>query len=217
MAKSSAASRKSIFQRSSRQPYTAGANTSHCSRITGADGNGCRHTLYVNRYLDSSNKTIANFNEDADVTTTTVPGGRLAAKNLTLWREGRIPFREGDREYNGVFLGWDRSHGIGSYSITLPPKPMKDWKLTSQSFLTVSIAAYDEQDQDMDEKAGVTDLTIAAEDESGVVARVPLSRFGHRVTADRRTFYEARASGSGILQKPLRASVSKYPDTIERI
>jgi len=133
-------------------------------------------TLYVNRYLDSSNETIANFNEDADVTTTTVPGGRLAAKNLTLWREGRIPFREGDREYNGVFLGWDRSHGIGSYSITLPPKPMKDWKLTSQSVLTVSIAAHDEQD--MDDKAGVTDLTIAAEDERGIVARVPLSRFG---------------------------------------
>jgi hypothetical protein len=132
-------------------------------------------TLYISRYLDSSNNTIANFNEDADVTTTTIAGGRLTAQNLALWREGRIPFRDGDRECNGVFLGWDRSHGAGSYSIALPATLSKEWKLTPQSVLTLSIAATDESEM---EEAGVPDLTVAMETEDGAVGRALLSRFG---------------------------------------
>ncbi len=128
-------------------------------------------TLYVNRYLDSSNRTIASFNEDADVTTTTIPGGRLSAKNLTVWREGRIPFRDGDRGSNGVFLGWNRRDEKASYSISLPPG-----LATAQSGLTLSIAASDEMETD--EKYGVTDFTVAMEAENGAIAKVPLSRFG---------------------------------------
>lgn len=128
-------------------------------------------TLYVSRYLDSSNKVVANFNEDADVTTTTVPGGRLAANYLTVWREGRIPFRDGDREYNGVFLGWDRSHGPASYAVTLPRL-----SLTGRSVLTLSIAASDEPETD--ETPGTTDFTVAMETEDGAIAKLPLSRFG---------------------------------------
>jgi dienelactone hydrolase len=130
-------------------------------------------TLYVNRYLDSSNTVIANFNEDADVTTTTVPGGRLAGKNLAVWREGRIPFRDGNREYNGVSLGWNRSHEKASYSITLPPG-----FATAQTVLTLSIAAQEDDDAEPDEKPGTTDFTVAMESNDGAVARLPLSRFG---------------------------------------
>jgi dienelactone hydrolase len=36
-------------------------------------------TLYINRYQDSTDHVIANFNEDADVTTTTSPGGHITA------------------------------------------------------------------------------------------------------------------------------------------
>ena len=133
-------------------------------------------TLYVNRYADSSNKTVANFNEDTDITTTTVPGGRLAAKNLSIWREGRIPFRDGDREYNGVFLGWDHDHGTGSYTIALPHGLISDWGLASQSFLTLSMAASDESETK--EEPTATDLTVALETEDGATARVPLHRFG---------------------------------------
>jgi dienelactone hydrolase len=128
-------------------------------------------TLYVNRYLDSLNRTIANFNEDADVTTTTIPGGRLRGKNLTVWREGRIPFRDGDRGSNGVFLGWNRRDEKASYAITLPPG-----LVTAESVLTLSIAASDETE--MNEKYGVTDFTVAMEAENGAIAKLPLSCFG---------------------------------------
>jgi len=130
-------------------------------------------TLYINRYLDSSNKVIADFNEDADVTTTTIPGGRLAGKNLTIWREGRIPFRSGDRAYNGVFLGWNHRHENASYSITLPPG-----RATPQSVLTLAAAAYKDDDVEAGEKSGTTDFTVAMMAEDGAAARLPLSQFG---------------------------------------
>jgi dienelactone hydrolase len=129
------------------------------------------NTLYINRYLDSSNKVIANFNEDADVTTTTAPGGRLAGQHLAVWREGRIPFRDGNRESNGVFLGWNHSHQKASYSITLPPG-----LATARSVLTLSIATSDETETD--DKFGMTDFTVAMEADNGAIAKLPLSRFG---------------------------------------
>ena len=46
-------------------------------------------TLYVNRYQDASYVPLAIFDEDADVTTTTAPGGHMAGENLSIWREGR--------------------------------------------------------------------------------------------------------------------------------
>jgi len=61
-------------------------------------------TLYVNRYQDASYVPLASFEEDADIATTTAPGGHIAGDNLSVWREGRIPWRQGDRGYNGVFL-----------------------------------------------------------------------------------------------------------------
>ena len=79
-------------------------------------------TIYINRFLDASYLPLANFSEDADVTSTTAPGGRITAERLSIWREGRIPWRAGDREYNGVFLGWNRENNnkVPSYSIGCP-------------------------------------------------------------------------------------------------
>jgi hypothetical protein len=157
-------------------------------------------TLYVNRYLDSSSKVVSDFSEDADVTTTTIPGGHLQARDLTLWREAKIPYRSGDRDYNGVFLGWNRTHAknspvppAGSYSIDLPPTLAGDWKLNKQSVLTMSVAVTDETapsadkktpkdkkkdpDQESDEKPAVTDFTIALETQDGTTVKLPLSQF----------------------------------------
>src|SRR5262249_39119421 len=61
-------------------------------------------TPYINRYQDATYEPLADFQEDPDLTTTTAPGGHIAAENLSIWREGRIPFRRGDRGYNGVFV-----------------------------------------------------------------------------------------------------------------
>ncbi len=122
-------------------------------------------TLYMDRYLDSSNRVIADFSEDADLTTTTVPGGKIEGQNLSEWREGKIPFRNGDRGYNGVFLGWN-GH-TASYSLSLPEG------LADQSdVLTMSVAVTADGEDE-----SPTDFTVAMESENGVEVRLPVSRF----------------------------------------
>lgn len=123
-------------------------------------------TRYLDRYLDSSNKVIADFSEDADLTTTTLPGGKLAGQNLSEWREGKIPFRNGDRGYNGVFLGW--VNNTASYSITLPEPGLAD----EGSLLTMSIAVTAGS-----ENESPTDFTVALQSDNGAEVRIPVSRY----------------------------------------
>ncbi len=147
-------------------------------------------TFYISRYQDPSYQAVANFSEDPDLTTTTVPGGRIAASNLSIWKEARIPYRRGDRAYNGVFLGWNREANapVPEYSVTLPDgfKP--------ERMLILSIAVTDQKapppgkDEDdgknkkeekKDEKpAETTDFTVELDAAGGAAAQLPLSRFG---------------------------------------
>jgi hypothetical protein len=153
-------------------------------------------TLYMNRYLDASYRIISNFSEDADVTTTTVPGGHIQAQNLSIWREDPIPYRQGDRGYNGVFLGWNHqpSAPVAVYSISLPATLAKEWSLGANSILTMSLAvtedkadppgkkpgdkSKDDDKEDKKKKPEPTDFTVEIETSDGAVSRQPLSHFG---------------------------------------
>lgn len=103
-------------------------------------------TLYVNRYQDASYVPLAGFQEDADLTTTTAPGGSIAGEHLSVWHEGHIPWRQGNRDYNGVFLGWNRAKGApaATYTLTLPDGASANWQLTEGSTVELSVAAMDE-------------------------------------------------------------------------
>ena len=103
-------------------------------------------TLYENRYQDASYVPLASFSEDADLTTTTAPGGSIAGENFSVWHEGKIPWREGDRDYNGVFLGWKRAKGApaATYTLTLPAGAAAKWQLGEGSTVELSVAAMDE-------------------------------------------------------------------------
>ncbi|MBV9301434.1 MAG: hypothetical protein JOY62_05660 [Acidobacteriaceae bacterium] len=157
------------------------------------------NTLYVSRYLDSTNRIVSDFTEDTDVTTTTVAGGRLAGDGLTVWREGRIPYRQGDRDYNGVFLGWNSVSAkkrsdppTPVYAITLPENLARDWKLDRQSVITLSMAVTDEKaplpgkkakdeaeenEKESKQKPETTDFSVELETAAGISARLPLSKF----------------------------------------
>jgi hypothetical protein len=123
-------------------------------------------TWYIDRYQDSSNEVIADFSEDADLTTTTVPGGKIEGRNLSEWREGKIPFRNGDRGSNGVFLGWNAGEQA-SYAVTLP-----SGLAAKDSLLSMSIAVTADGEEDRP-----TDFTVALESDNGVAVKLPLSRF----------------------------------------
>ncbi len=151
-------------------------------------------TIYINRFQDPSYVPLAGFQEDADITTTTAPGGSIAGEKLSIWREGRIPWRGGDRDYNGVFLGWNRAKNApaAAYTITLPEGAAAQWKLGRASTVELSMAALDEDaplpGKKKDEKAKEPDKSKKKERESpdftielvtndGVTASAPVSRF----------------------------------------
>jgi hypothetical protein len=150
-------------------------------------------TLYINRYQDSSYMPLAGFQEDADITTTTAPGGRIAGENLSIWREGRIPWRQGDRDYNGVFLGWNRAKGApaAAYAILLPDGAAAKWRLGATSAVELSVASLDEDaplpgkkkdeekkpDESKKKDRESPDFTIELETGDGAIVRAPVSRF----------------------------------------
>jgi dienelactone hydrolase len=157
-------------------------------------------TIYFNRYQDASFVPLANYSEDPDLTTTTAPGGHIEGESLSIWKEGRIPWREGDRGYNGVFLGWNRVKDApaATYSLTLPAGAAANWHLGAESTLELSVAPMDEdvdppgkkKEEDKDKKKEEKkkeeskkkerespDFTIELVDSKGGMASAPVSQF----------------------------------------
>jgi dienelactone hydrolase len=160
-------------------------------------------TIYFNRYRDASYVPLASFDEDADLTTTTVAGGHIEGENLSIWNEGPIPWRDGDRGYNGVFLGWNRAKDApaATYTLTLPAGAAANWHLSANSTLELSVAPMDEdvslpgkkKDDDKDKKKAEEkkkeedkskkkerespDFTIELVTTDGATASAPVGRF----------------------------------------
>jgi dienelactone hydrolase len=160
-------------------------------------------TIFFNRYRDASYVPLASFDEDADLTTTTAPGGHIEGENLSIWNEGKIPYRDGDRGYNGVFLGWNRAKDAppATYTLTLPAGAAANWHLSGNSTLELSVAPLDEdvslpgkkKDDDKDKKKAEEkkkeeeksqkkerespDFTIELVTSDGVTVSAPASHF----------------------------------------
>jgi dienelactone hydrolase len=150
-------------------------------------------TYYASRYQDAGYKVVANFNEDADVNTTTLAGGQIESEGLSVWREGRIPVRDGKRDYNGVFIGWNRTGEKAgapapAWWITLPEGGLV---LGPQhSVLNLSIATSDEEaplpgkkdeekkPEEKKKEPSRIDFTVELEARDGRVMSQPLSKFG---------------------------------------
>jgi hypothetical protein len=166
-------------------------------------------TLYINRYQDASYVPLAGFQEDADITTTTAPGGHIAGENLSSWREGRIPWREGDRDYNGVFLGWNRAKGApaATYTVTLPARAATEWRLSAASTVELSVAALDEDaplpSKKKDEKEKEPDKSTNKERESPDFTIELVTIDGATATA--------QASRFAAIPPPLKETFTKLP------
>ncbi len=101
-------------------------------------------TIYLNLYTDSSYKVISNFKEDFDLTTTTIPQGRISTNDLTYWREDYLPlrFRSIHQEAKGVFIGWQiNSPDDPYYQINLPANSSYEWGLNKSSNLLISLTS----------------------------------------------------------------------------
>jgi dienelactone hydrolase len=160
-------------------------------------------TIYFNRYRDASYVPLASFDEDADLTTTAAPGGHIEGENLSVWNEGPIPWRDGDRGYNGVFLGWNRAKDApaATYTLTLATGAAANWHLSANSTLELSVAPMDEdvslpgkkkdddkgkkkteekkkeEDKSKKKERESPDFTIELVTTDGVTVSAPVSRF----------------------------------------
>jgi dienelactone hydrolase len=174
-------------------------------------------TIYINRFQDASYVPLASYQEDADITTATAPGGRIAGEKLSIWREGRIPWRGGDRDYNGVFLGWNRAKGApaASYSITLPEGAAAKWQLSKASSIELSVAALDEDaplpgkkkddkkkpDDAKKKQRESPDFTIELLASDGATASAPASRFAAIPPPLKETFTKLAAIEGAAYEK----------------
>jgi len=138
--------------------------------------------IYINRYEDSDFIIIADFEEDFDVTTTTITGGRLHGENLNTWKEAHVPYRTRDdstQENSTVVLDWDyggqqdpNSTEIGSYTINLDSEIVTEIDLNRDASIIFSIGAENEEQYEP------LDLTIELCDSDGNCAALPLGSVG---------------------------------------
>lgn len=64
-------------------------------------------TIYLNQFEDSSFKPIANFDEDFDLVSTTLAGGKATGRNLSVWREQEIKLKWEKKGSRALFAGWN--------------------------------------------------------------------------------------------------------------
>ncbi len=107
-------------------------------------------TMYVTRYGDAHERTLASFDEaDIDLTTGTAHGVRLRGDSLSVWREFDIPFRvtNGSQRNSAVRLGWNNSPAgrdstprwPARFSVTVPDSLRRAWRVGTESAVTLSL------------------------------------------------------------------------------
>ena len=111
-------------------------------------------TMYITRFQESGYKTLANFEEDVDVTTGSVAGVSLTGDSLSTWKEDALNLRWQNTPMNdnAVWLGWNR-HIAGndttklgkpaSYTIAMTDSLTRSLHIDPQSSVYLSIAPTD--------------------------------------------------------------------------
>jgi dienelactone hydrolase len=140
-------------------------------------------TIFLHQYQDADTRMIATYEEDLDLTTTTLPGGALSAESLTIWREQPAEAKRGDMGDQTVYLGWatPQAEDTPRYSVLFPRQRLTP---TEDSVLVFAMADADEDatpaiegDNDAEGAGELIDLTVEVVDDAGQVARLPLSHY----------------------------------------
>lgn len=124
--------------------------------------------IYMNQFEPAQKTVLADFDEDIDVNTSTINGGRITTSGLRQWKEQQNKFLWGIQITKAVYLGWDSlKHQSGFFSLTLA-SPLS----LSGKMLSFSLAANKEN---TDGHAKPTDFTIILEDSEKHKLSFPLS------------------------------------------
>lgn len=131
-------------------------------------GNWLPQTGYICQYEDPGMRFVADFEEDIDVTTTSIAGGEIVSLSLNRWRELAPRFRNQERQDNHVVrLGWSSTSAY--YALDLPAG--FNWGIEQDSLFVFKVA-------DARQPEGVEqglDFSIVLVDEDNQRAEVHLS------------------------------------------
>ncbi|MFQ5740937.1 MAG: hypothetical protein ACE5JX_18200 [Acidobacteriota bacterium] len=145
---------------------------------------------YITQFQDSTFRSVCDFEEDVDVTTPSLSGGRIEGTHLAVWREAEMGYRKrGSKRNKAVFLGWrweeekaaendeknDEKEDTlqqPAYSIVLPEGLMRRWNLNRESLLAFSLADAGEKppepDREEDSDNDQDEAEVAEEKEEEV-------------------------------------------------
>lgn len=99
-------------------------------------GNWLPQTGYINQYEDYGYQLAADYEEDVDLTTCSLPRCRITMSGLSRWREEAIQFRNEDRQDNHVVrVGWSSNEAF--YAIGIG---QVDWEFTKDTVLVFKAA-----------------------------------------------------------------------------
>jgi len=107
-------------------------------------------TTYLSRFEAPTERILADFEEDIDVTTGSARGVRISGSRLATWKEIGLKMRSrGFQPFdnNVAMLGWTAPRDAAdtaraSYTLTLPDTLAAAWKVTPVSSLVFDLANY---------------------------------------------------------------------------
>ncbi|MDE2980619.1 MAG: MFS transporter [Gemmatimonadota bacterium] len=198
-------------------------------------------TMYITRFMDSSFRPLADFEEDIDVTTGSAAGVTLHGADFSTWREGRLELRSSNRPTTSssqlnqaLWLGWNNSYRGSDdpappsvFTIVLPTGLSQEWAIGAETTLEMHVGGLDDEPRprthpDADEEGeqgdeGDRDRAAAAadrdrrEDRAGDEEKPPLQLTVAAIDADGDT---ARVSLTdyGPLRRPLTIRVLRRSD-----
>ncbi len=116
--------------------------------------------IFLHQFEDASAIYICNFQEDLDLTTTTMAGGRIETEGLTVWREKQAGIKWGNQDTRAAYIGWHSHENDSlpaSYTIHLSADSLADSSIIdiSDKFLILSVADANEDANPAQKKKGV--------------------------------------------------------------
>ncbi len=82
-------------------------------------------TVYLNQFEDSRCEILCDFQEDIDLSSTSLDGGFISMENLTVWKERTVPMKWGAQDTRAVYLGWNQKEKdslLASFTMQQSPK-----------------------------------------------------------------------------------------------
>ena len=128
---------------------------------------------YLSQYHSAEDQVLVDYEEDADVSTGSLPGVVVAAQNLALWQEQVVPLKWRDMDSVAALLGWQAP---ASAELPQPAYVLKfagPWAAQSHHALTFDLAMSGKTPGDLEdyEVPEEIDFSIAVVDDGDVVLK----------------------------------------------